>query len=82
MPTVVIESGWTESRPNLLRDLRLWLKGGAGAVQLVFLFKWSKLTGNRVKGVIEVYNLDQAGNENLIQREVITNLSNFVYIRS
>ena len=71
MPTIVIESGWTESRLYLHRDMSLWLKGGGGAVQLVFLFKWSKLVGNRVKGVVEVFNLDQAGNESLIQREDI-----------
>src|SRR5271154_4807096 len=71
MPTIAFESGWTESRPHLHRDMSLWLKGGGGAVQLVFLFKWSKLVGNRVKGVVEVYNLDQAGNENLVQREDI-----------
>jgi hypothetical protein len=68
MPTVVVESGWLEFRPQ---DLSLWLRGGAGTVHRVLLFKWSKLTGNRVKGVVEVYNLDQAGNENLMQTEAI-----------
>ena len=76
LPTVVVESGWTES---LHRDMSLWLKGGAGAVRIVLLFKWSKkLAGNRVKGYVEVYNLDPAANENLIQTEVITNRSNIV----
>jgi|SRR5271156_1743387 len=69
MPTVVIESGWWESRPHL-QDMKLWLQGGRGTVQLVFLFKWSKVTGNRIKGVVELYNLNQAGNENLIQAVV------------
>ena len=54
--------------------MKLWLKGGAGAVQIVLLFKWSKLAGDRVKGDAEVYNLDPAGNDNL-QSEVIINLS-------
>jgi hypothetical protein len=36
------------------------------------------LTGNRVKGVVEVYNLNQAGNVNLIQAVVIINLSYFI----
>ena len=59
--------------------MNLWLKGGAGAVQIVLLFKWSKkLAGNRVKGYVEVYNLDPAANENLIQTEVIINRSNIV----
>src|SRR5271170_3865032 len=76
MPTVVIESGWSESSLYLLQDMKLWLQGGTGTVQLVFLFNWSQLTGNRVKGVVELYNLNQAGNENLIQAVVIINLSN------
>jgi hypothetical protein len=76
MPTVVIESGWSKSRPHLLQDMKLWLQGGRGTVQLVFIFNWSKVTGNRVKGVVELYNLNQAGNENLIQAVVIINLSN------
>ena len=77
-PTVVFESGWSESHLGLLRDADLWLRGGAGNVQLVFIFNWSKLTGNRVKGVVEVYNLNQAGNVNLIQAVVINHLSYFV----
>ena len=58
--------------------MSLWLKGGAGAVQMILLFKWSKVAGNRVKGDVEVYNLDPARNENLIQTEVIINQSNIV----
>jgi hypothetical protein len=56
--------------------MKLWLRGGAGAVQMVLLFKWSKWTNSRVKGFVEVYNLDLAGNVNLIQTEVIINQSN------
>lgn len=75
LPTVVVESGWSESRPRLHNDMNLWLKGTAGAVQMVLLIKWSKLGGDRVKGYVEVYNLDPAGDENLIQTEVSINLT-------
>jgi hypothetical protein len=51
--------------------MRLWLRGGAGFVQVVLLFKWTKIAGNRVKAFVEVYDLDPAGNERLIQNEVI-----------
>lgn len=51
--------------------MSLWLKGGAGFVQVVLLIKWTQITDNRVKGFIEVYDLDPAGNERLIQSEVI-----------
>src|SRR5271170_6867161 len=79
MPTVVIESGWTRSRPSLLQTVNLWLRGGAGSVQLVLITNWSKLVRNRVKGVVEVYNLN-AGNVKLVQVVVIINLSYFIYL--
>jgi hypothetical protein len=51
--------------------MSLWLNGGAGFVQVVLLIKWTKVTRNRVKAFIEVYDLDPAGNERLLQNEVI-----------
>ena len=42
---------------------------------MVLLIKWSKLESDRVRVDVEVYNLDPAGDENLIQREVIINLT-------
>ena|SRR5271154_1132985 len=79
MPTVVTEAGWTEHHPRLLSDMKLWLGGGAGAVKLVFVIKWYKpTTGNRVRGVVELHGLDQAGNDVRIQDVVIINLSNFI----
>ena len=50
--------------------MSLWLKGGAGFVQVVLLIKWTQI-GNRVKAFVEVYDLDPAGNERLLQSEVI-----------
>ena len=71
-PTVVVEAGWSESVPKLHKDMRLWLVGGAGSVQVVLLFKWTKISGNQVKAFAEVYDLDPAtGNERLLQTEVI-----------
>ena len=32
LPTVVVESGWTEPRPHFSQDKSLWLTDGAGAV--------------------------------------------------
>ena len=51
--------------------MKLWLKGGSGFVQVVLLFKWTEITGGRVKAFVEVYDLDPAGNERLLQAEVI-----------
>ena len=51
--------------------MRLWLRGGAGSVQVVVLIKWTKMEGNQVRAFIEVYDLDPTGNERLLQTEVI-----------
>jgi hypothetical protein len=56
--------------------MSLWLIGGGGAVEMVLLVKWTKLTGtNQVKGVLEVYTLNPALEETLMQTEVAINLS-------
>src|SRR6266516_8213416 len=62
LPTIVAESGWSESHPRLVEDVRLWLKGGAGNVQLAILFKWSKVRDNMVKGFLQAYNIGEDGN--------------------
>ena len=78
LPTIVVETGWSESFLRLRDDMRLWLISGAGALQLVMLFNWSKLTGGRIKGVVEVHNLDPAGNCRLNQTKVVANMSTVV----
>ncbi|WEW54585.1 hypothetical protein PRK78_000005 [Emydomyces testavorans] len=70
MPTIVAESGWSDSWPGLHRDMTLWLKGSPQTMSLVFLVKWSKVAGGRVEGSIEVWDLDSTGNEHLLQTEV------------
>ena len=67
MPTLAVEAGWSESTTKLKGDMRLWIRGGA--VNIVLLFKWSKLVGGRVKGWVEVYEPGPGGAEKLIQSE-------------
>ncbi|EZF35207.1 hypothetical protein H101_01260 [Trichophyton interdigitale H6] len=69
-PSIVIETGWTDSWPKLSRDKDLWLQGGCPEVLLVFLIKWSKITNDRVKGIIEVHQRDGGGTK-LLQTESI-----------
>ncbi|OAX78619.1 hypothetical protein ACJ72_07069 [Emergomyces africanus] len=71
LPTIVVESGWTESYTRLNNDKDLWLIGGRPHVQLVFLIKWAKLPGGRVKGDTEIHGRDQSGNATLLQTEPI-----------
>jgi hypothetical protein len=72
LPTLVIESGWSESFPRLRNDLNLWLVGGAGAVKATIILKWQTVTGtNRVRGVAEFYTPDVNGIPVMRQREHI-----------
>ena len=54
--------------------MKLWITGGGPDIQLVFLVEWSKIPEAKVKGFLEVYNRDTAGNPNLLQSEVLFNL--------
>lgn len=69
-PTLVVESGWSESRPELHQDRDIWLTGQAATTEVVLILKWSKLTGRKVEGDIEVWDIDAAGIPRLLQQEV------------
>ncbi|XRM47493.1 hypothetical protein ABZX51_010464 [Aspergillus tubingensis] len=67
VPSVVIESGWSESFPRLRIDKDLWL-GGTVEVEYAILLKWSKVRNNKVKGSIEVWGRGNTGS--LLIREL------------
>ncbi|GAD96220.1 predicted protein [Paecilomyces variotii No. 5] len=69
MPTVVVESGWSESRAQLHRDRDLWLIGGR--VNVVIVIKWVKNCSNEVAGDIGVFDVDSQGAVRCIQQQVI-----------
>lgn len=69
LPTIAVECGWSESWPRLLADRNLWLIGGS-SVEAVILIRWTKLTGNRVKGDLHFHGRDAARNAVLLQQEV------------
>ncbi|KAF4172476.1 hypothetical protein CNMCM8694_001709 [Aspergillus lentulus] len=72
MPTVVLETGWSESRNQLRGDMNLWLVGGNGAVKAVLILTWSKVgTTDTVTGDAEYYTLDWNGMPVLAERHVI-----------
>jgi hypothetical protein len=70
LPTVVVESGWSETRAQLERDRDLWLQGGQATVQLVFILKWTKNATQQVSGDVKVYDRCPLGNVQLLQSEV------------
>ncbi|KAB8276087.1 hypothetical protein BDV30DRAFT_246761 [Aspergillus minisclerotigenes] len=49
LPSIVVESGFSESWPRLHADKDLWMYGST-TVNVVILLKWSKCVRNRCKG--------------------------------
>lgn len=81
-PSIVSESGWSQSFPHLRADKDLLIHGFGGHVRLVILIKWTKLNGGRVSGVAEAWAGDDGANDRLIQTEVIANLSSILFKNS
>lgn len=69
-PTLIVESGWSESRPQLYHDRDLWLIGSAGSVEVVLVLKWTKDSRGYVEGDIELFDLDPLQNVRSLQKEV------------
>jgi hypothetical protein len=70
MPTVVVESGWSESDTRLYNDMNLLLVGN-GSLRVVIIVKWRKLQGNRVSGTVELFLRDRNGIPRLEQSETV-----------
>lgn len=68
-PSIVFESGWSESLPRLESDKNLWLNG-TKSVELVFLLKWTRLSERRVAGHIEVWTRGEPSN--LMAQELVS----------
>ena len=71
-PTLIVEAGWSETRPQLYHDRDVWLKGANGTTEAVLVVKWSRISANRVKGDIELWELNSVNNPALLQHEVGT----------
>ncbi|CRG90861.1 hypothetical protein PISL3812_07907 [Talaromyces islandicus] len=71
MPTIVCESGWSESAAKLREDMRIWLIGGRPHVQAVFVAEFSKRRDGRVAGIVEQFEPDPNGDIRSVQKENI-----------
>lgn len=72
LPSLVMESGWSESLSRLRQDVNLWLVGGQGQVRATIIFKWQLVTNtNTVRGDVELYTLDRNGMPRLQQNLVV-----------
>ncbi|KAE8314931.1 hypothetical protein BDV41DRAFT_575275 [Aspergillus transmontanensis] len=54
LPTVLVEVGYSQTWPSLLKDKDLWFQCNT-SVNVVVLLKWNKRKGNRVAGYLEVF---------------------------
>jgi hypothetical protein len=70
LPSIVFEAGWSETREKLHDDMRLWLIGGRPHVEIVIVIKWTRTSGARVTGDIEVFKRDENDNPWSVQKEV------------
>lgn len=66
MPTVLCAVGLTETYRQLIRDLRLWMEGGAGNLSLAILVKFNRRGGGRVAGFVEFYEFDTNSPTNVL----------------
>ncbi|PYH39101.1 uncharacterized protein BO87DRAFT_437955 [Aspergillus neoniger CBS 115656] len=55
LPSIVTESGYSESVRKLYDHKDLWLQGGAPHVNVVILLKWYKRIRNRIAGWVELH---------------------------
>ncbi|KAE8369668.1 hypothetical protein BDV27DRAFT_120655 [Aspergillus caelatus] len=69
LPSIVVESGWSESWPRLHDDKNLWFYGSP-TVNVVILLKWSKLARNRCKGKVEVWTRNPAGGLTMYEKPI------------
>lgn len=70
LPSVVFESGWSESITQLHNDMREWITWGNGLVKVVVILNWTRIGNNRVRGLAEVWFRNNSGNGQLLERHV------------
>jgi hypothetical protein len=54
MPTITVETGWSQTYPFLRPDVDVWLRGGAGMTNICILLNLNKRGGNRFAGILEL----------------------------
>jgi hypothetical protein len=84
LPTLAVESGWSESYTNILNDRDLLLVGGNGSTKVIIIVTWTRSPGC-VSGKVELFTHDRNGIPKLDQSEVCSrlfiNVSHTYYLR-
>ncbi|GFF34895.1 hypothetical protein IFM46972_04386 [Aspergillus udagawae] len=71
LPTLAVESGWSESKEQLHKGMELLLVGGNGSTNVVIIVQWTRLQEARVSGTVELFVRDSNGMPTLQQSETI-----------
>ncbi|KAF7169370.1 hypothetical protein CNMCM5623_002133 [Aspergillus felis] len=61
LPTLAVESGWSEEKEQLHKGMDLSLVGGNGTTKVVIIVEWTKLNEGRLSGTIELFVRDSNG---------------------
>ncbi|GAD91943.1 conserved hypothetical protein [Paecilomyces variotii No. 5] len=68
LPSLVMESGWSESLSWREDDMNIWLVGGQGQVKATIILNWQRVTNtDTVRGSVYLYTLDTNGTPRLKQ---------------
>ncbi|KAJ9191511.1 hypothetical protein DTO164E3_6896 [Paecilomyces variotii] len=71
LPSLVVESGWSESFPRLEEDMNLWLVGGQGQVKATIILNWRRVRNtDTVRGNVLLYTLDR-NNMPRLQQDIV-----------
>ncbi|GIK02050.1 hypothetical protein Aspvir_006093 [Aspergillus viridinutans] len=71
LPTLAVQSGWSESKEQLYKGMELLLVGGNGSTNVVMIVQWTRLEEARVSGTVELFVRDENGIPKLEQSETI-----------
>lgn len=74
LPSLTLEVGWSESYPQLVSDVAIWMEGGASTVKVCLLVKLNRGVGNTFGAYTQVARQVQGGGWAFDPRQVSSNL--------
>ena len=54
LPSLILEVAWSETYPKLVRDVAIWMEGGAATVKVCLLVKLNRRVGNTFAAYTQV----------------------------
>lgn len=69
-PSIVMETGWSESIPRIRDDINVWLLGGKEFVKAVLIVEWHRIRdSDAIGGNAELYTLDDTNTSPILRQE-------------